>query len=107
MVPEDVAREVIDALATTPRTGVSLPYDHELRVRVRGVVHVLYLYGRDNGSSYYGEYVPGLYCETPDGRLSMALSCVPLHVERVASPATPVTCVFCVHEEHRLTSLGY
>jgi len=110
MVPEDVAKAIIDAFATSPRTVINLPECTILHVQVAGVMHVLYEYGWDHGyasgSAFAAEYVPGLYCETPNGQLSRNRGYVAINVERVAPDTTPVTCLFCVYEGYRLTRLS-
>lgn len=111
MVDDDIVKTVIDAFATSPRGVTHFPHSLVLYVRVAGVTHLFYQYVWAPGTRVRsGSLVPGLYCESRDGFLPARLSDTALIVDRVdtsAVPAVLVTCMFCLHEDHRLGVGGF
>lgn len=106
-IDDETAKTLIAAYGSTPRAPTDLDATVVLRVQVAGVVHTFYQYGWDYGDNFTDEYVPGLYCETPNGQFKKAQGYVPIYVERIAPASEPVTCLFCIHEDHRLRARGY
>lgn len=101
-----IAKTIIAAFATTPRTATNFDPALVCNIQVAGVVHAFYEYGWEEGSAYGADYIPGLCCETTDSVLSRRLGYTSLHVERVVPISVAITCVLCLHEMQRISPMG-